>query len=231
MTALAPKGAEGRFETPEIRVDGRPKVTGTAQFLADRVPLRSLWMAVIRSPYPHALIRSVAIDVAQGMPGVHAVLTGRDVTGRRFGPRLQDWPVLAWDRARFVGDRVAAVAAETPEQAAAAALAVEVDYDELPAVISIDEAVAPEAAILHPDRATYTYFGAGQPAVPHPNVQGHTVAFKGDEDIEAVLRGAARVFEHTFTTMRQHQGHIEPHGAAVWIDAAERVHVATTNKG
>ena len=231
MTAIAPKEAAGRFETPEIRVDGRPKVTGTAQFLADRVPLGSLWMAVVRSPYPHALILPVATDVAKGMPGVHAVLTGHDVDGRRFGRRLQDWPVLARDRARFIGDRVAAVAAETPEQAAAAALAIDVDYDELPAVLSIDEAVGPGAPILHPEAATYTYLGPLRPAVPHPNLQGVTVAFKGDEDIEAVLRGAARVFDHTFTTTRQHQGHIEPHGASVWIDADGRIHVVTTNKG
>ena len=231
MTAVAPREAAGRFATPEIRVDGRAKVTGTAQFLADRVPLDSLWMAVVRSPYPHARIRSISVDAALAMPGVHAVITGGDVAGRRFGRRLQDWPVLAWDRARFIGDRVAAVAADTPEQAAAAALAVDVDYEELPAVLSIDEAGAPDAPILHPDRKTYTYFGPHPPAVPHPNVQGVTIAFKGDEDIEAVLGGAARVFDHTFTTMRQHQGHLEPHGASVSIDADDVIHVVTTNKG
>ncbi len=97
-------------------------------------------------------------------------------------------------------------------------------------MLSIDQAIAPEAPVLHPDRGAYRYLGGVRPEVPHPNIQGRSLAVKGDPDIDAVLASSARVFEHEFTTARQHQGHLEPHGASVRIDADGRVHVLTTNK-
>jgi CO/xanthine dehydrogenase Mo-binding subunit len=230
MTIATPARATGPFAEPEVRVDGRLKVTGEARFLADRVPADTLWMASVRSPYPHARVLHVATDAARVMPGVRAVLTGADLPDVRFGRRLQDWPILAFDRVRFVGDRVAAVAADTPAQAAAAAAAIAIDYEELPPILSIDAATAPGAARIHPDARAYRYLGGDRPPVPHPNVQGHTLTVKGTADIEAVLARADRVFEHRFTTGRQHQGHLEPHGASVWFGPDGVVHVLTTNK-
>ena len=93
------------------RVDGAEKVTGTAQFTAD-VPLPGiLWGKVLRSIYPHARIVRIDASKAKQVPGVVTVLTGADVQGVRYGRRVRDVPVLAEDRVRFVGEKVAAVAA------------------------------------------------------------------------------------------------------------------------
>src|SRR5439155_17966575 len=111
--------------TPEWRVEGRDKVTGAARYAADITRPGMLHAAFVGSPFPHARVASVDVEAARKMPGVRAVLTGADVRPARFGRRLQDWPVLAWDRVRFIGDRVAAVAAGPGEggQPPAAAIA------------------------------------------------------------------------------------------------------------
>ena len=93
-----------------------------------------LYARFLMSPYPHARIGGIDTSAAKAVPGVHAVLTGRDVGPRRFGRLLFDWPVLAWDRVLFVGERVAAVAAETREAADEAIGLIRVEYEELPAV-------------------------------------------------------------------------------------------------
>src|SRR4051812_8660380 len=98
---------------PEKRVDGRLKVTGAARYTADLDPPGTLWARFLLSPHPHALIKRIDASEARAVPGVQAVLTGADIGLRRFGRHLFDCPVLAVDRVRYVGDRVAAVAAET----------------------------------------------------------------------------------------------------------------------
>jgi CO/xanthine dehydrogenase Mo-binding subunit len=114
---------------PEYRVEGHLKVTGRARYAADARQAGMLHAVYVRSPYPHAVIRSIDTSAAQAVPGVHAVLTGMDLPEHaRFGRRLQDWPVLARDRVRFIGDRVAAIAAETRQAAEAAAQQVRVVY-------------------------------------------------------------------------------------------------------
>src|SRR5688500_17263535 len=180
------------FETPEWRVEGRDKVIGAALYAADIKREGMLHAAFVGSTYPHARVVSVDAGAARGMPGVRAVITGTDVRPARFGRRLQDWPVLAWDRARFIGDRVAAVAADTPEQAEAAAAAIAVEYEELPAVLDPEAALAPDATVLHPEPAEYKYFGGARPDRPHPNVQGHVVHEHGD--VAAGFESAVAVF-------------------------------------
>ena len=141
-----------------------------------------------------------------------------------------DWPLLAWDRVRFVGDPVASVAAESMDIAEAALNAIEVDYEELPALFDPEIALAADAPILHADDGGYTYFGPARPARSHPNVQGETTVTKGARDLEPIFTAAHRVYEHTFTTPRQHQGYIEPHACTVWVDAQGVVQVRSTNK-
>ena len=139
------------FATPERRVEGREKVTGAAEYAADFVREGRLHAAFVGSPYPHARVLSADTAAARAVPGVRAVLTGADVRPARFGRRLQDWPVLAWDRVRFVGDRVAAIAADTLDAAEEAAALVDVKYEELPAVFDPEAALAPDApALLNP---------------------------------------------------------------------------------
>ncbi|TME26944.1 MAG: hypothetical protein E6I75_25490 [Chloroflexi bacterium] len=105
------------FDEPEYRVEGPLKVTGSARYTADVQMPGTLWLAYARSPRPHARILSVDTSAAKQVPGVHAVLTGADIGDVRFGRRLLDWPALARERVRMVGDRVAAVAAETRDAA------------------------------------------------------------------------------------------------------------------
>src|SRR5207237_5767979 len=122
-----------------------------AQYAADVAREGMLHAAFVGSPYPHARIVSVDASAARAVAGVRAVITGADVRGHRFGRRLQDWPVLAWERARFIGDRVAAVAADTLDAAEEASRLIAVEYEELPAVPDPERAPEPGAALVHPD--------------------------------------------------------------------------------
>lgn len=215
---------------PEHRVEGVLKVTGTARYTADISLPGMLRVRFLTSPFPHALIRSIDTSAAKAVPGVHAVLTGQDIGPRRFGKVLYDQPVLAYERVRFVGERVAAVAAETLEAAEEAVRRIRVEYEELPAVMDGEEALKEGAPILHPDAADYYYALGQRPPVPHPNLQGYRVHQKGASDLEAIFANAYRVFESVYRHARQHQGYIEPHACIVWIDEAGLVRVYTTNK-
>src|SRR5262245_28536935 len=120
---------------PVPRIEGPAKVTGAEQFAADVTPPGMLWCKLLLSPLPHARITRIDTRRAAALPGVHAVLTGRDLPpDTRIGRRMRDMPVLAIDRVRYVGDRVAAVAADSADLAAEALDLIDVDYDELPTV-------------------------------------------------------------------------------------------------
>jgi CO/xanthine dehydrogenase Mo-binding subunit len=222
-----------RLEDPELRVEGLDKVTGVARYTGDRVVPGALVVRYRYADVTHGRIRRIDSRRAEAVTGVRAVLTGRDTTGLRAGRRLQDWPLLAWDRVRFAGERVAAVAAETEAAAEAAVSAIEVEYDELPAVLDPVAALAADAPVLHPDAAGYRYLGAQRPATSHPNVQGELVVRKGaatDAEVDTALAQAPIVVEDEFETGRQHQGYLEPHGAVVVPGADGQVTVITTNK-
>src|SRR5438445_6531465 len=188
--------ASDLLERPERRIDGDAKTTGRATYAADLAVPGALHAAFVRSPFPHARIVSVDASRARALAGVRAVLTGADVKGQRLGRRLQDWPVLCWDRVLFVGDRVAAVAADDREIAEEAVRLIAVEYEELPALLDLDTALRPDAPALHPDAASYRFLeGRGdRPAVPHRNHQGHVVESHGD--LAAAFARAARIFEH-----------------------------------
>ena len=192
-----------------------------------------LFAAFVQSPHAHARIRSIDVAAARGMPGVKAVLTGADIGRRCFGRQLYDWPVLAVDVVRFAGDRVAAVAAETREAAECAARAIDVDYEELPALLDAREALAEDAPVLHPEWASYFFSylqGKPSPTYAHPNIHGNVVLTRGEHDLESIFAGAHRVFEHHFETPRQHAAYIEPQATLVWIDGSGIVHVQSPNK-
>jgi CO/xanthine dehydrogenase Mo-binding subunit len=214
-----------RFADPDVRVDGAAKVSGQATYTADfRLP-GMLWAAFANSPFPHARIVAIDTTAARAVPGVRAILTGADIGPLRFGRKLFDRPVLAYDLVRFVGDRVAAVAAETKEAAEEAARLIDVTYEELPGVYTPQDALAPDAPILHPDADAYLFQNETRPPRAHPNIQGTITHTKGDADLEPHFAAAYRVFEHRFRTPRQHCGYLEPHATMVWIDAAGVVHI------
>jgi CO/xanthine dehydrogenase Mo-binding subunit len=116
---------------PATRIEGWGKVTGATQYTADVALPGTLWGRALRSPFPHARIIRVDTSRVRQVPGVHAVLTGADVRGIRYGRRLFDVPVLAEDRVRFAGERVAAVAAEDRDAAEEALVRIDVEYEEL----------------------------------------------------------------------------------------------------
>jgi CO/xanthine dehydrogenase Mo-binding subunit len=221
------------FGTPEVRIEGRDKVSGRMQYTADIHRPNELWAAYATSPYAFAKIVKIDTTAALAVEGVRAVLTSADIGVRRLGRNIYDWPVLAYEVVRFVGDRVAAVAAETREAAERAALLIEVEYEELKPVLDPFEALKPDAPILHPDHDQYlwkAYVGKTPPKRAHPNVQGGNAMRKGEADLEPIFAQAHRVFEHSFVTPRQHAGFIEPKSTVVWIDQDETVHVVTPNK-
>ncbi len=208
------------------RVDGPQKVTGQAAYSADVALPGTLWGAILRSPLPHARIMTIDTARARRLPGVHAVLTGRDQPPILFGRSLSDIPPLAPDVVRFVGDRVAAVAAEDRDSAEEALGLIEVDYEELPAVFDPLEAMRPDAPALHPDFASY--HGAPERPDPRPNVCSYERLEKGD--VDQALAEAELVLEQTYSTPMQHQVYIEPHTCLVWSQPDGAVHVWASNK-
>jgi CO/xanthine dehydrogenase Mo-binding subunit len=232
-TTIAHPRAPGVLGTNEIRVEGRDKVSGRMQYTADVKRPNMLWAAFTTSPYAHAKIVAIDTAAAKAVAGVRAVLTGADIGPHRFGRNLADWPVLACEKVLLIGDRVAAVAAETREAAEEAARLVDVTYEELPALLDPLAALEPDAPVLHPDRASYfhaAYAGKEPMPLPHLNLQGWNRVDRGERDLEAIFASAHRVFEHRFVTPRQHAGYIEPRSTLVWIDDDGTIHMQSPNK-
>ena len=215
-------------ESDEYRIEGRAKVSGEAAYSADAHVPGMLYAAFATSSRPHARIVRIDVAAAADAPGVRAVLTGADIGDHRLGRCLLDWPVLAYERVRFIGEYVAAVAADTPAHAQAAAALIDIEYDDLDAVFTPDEALAPGAPVLHESAESYPFLGGKRRVPSHPNVQGEERVGQGD--IDAAFRDAARIFEHRFTTPRMHTGYIEPRATVVWIDGDDIAHVISTNK-
>ena len=149
--AAAPTALEnGSVGENARRVDGAPKVTGAFTYGSDLRVEGMLQGATLRSPYPSARIRSIDVSRAEAAPGVHAVLTAADVPGKpTYGLEFSDQPVLASDVVRYEGEPVAVSAAETLEQARTAAELVEVDYEPLPAVADMEDALRPGGYQVH----------------------------------------------------------------------------------
>ena len=198
------------------RIDGVDKVTGRTRFGADMTLPGMICGAVLRSPHPHAELRRVDTKKAEKMPGVYAVLTGKDFPRDDLG----GVPVLARDRVRHQGEAVAAVAAETLEQANAALARIEVEYRPLPLVSDVRQAIAPGAPVIHehsedPER---------------PNVCA-VVESKRGEGVAAFAQ-ADHVFEDTFETPWLHQGFLETHYAIARAEPGSgRLTVWTSTQG
>src|SRR5262249_45741257 len=205
------------------------KVTGKTKYAAD-LPFEGLsWAKVLRSPIPHGRIKNIDTSKAKALAGVRAVLTGADVPSVFVGTRLKDLPVLANDKVRFVGDAVAAVAADSEALAEEALALIDVEYQELPAVYDPEEALKPSAPLIHEDRSKYKNAPKLPEGVSGHNLQSHVVWKNGD--IEAGFAKAARVFEHTFRTPLSHHGYIEPCACTVHVHGDGRVEVWAANKG
>jgi CO/xanthine dehydrogenase Mo-binding subunit len=209
------------------RVEGELKVSGQLMYADDLALPGLLYVAVVRSPYPHARIISIDIEGAQKVPGVHLVLTGGDVADTRFGRAIHDVPILAVDKTRFAGEMVVAVAAESAAVAEEAAALVDVQYDPMPAVFDPVEALKPGSPAVHD--TPWAYAGAARGPEAPVNLVGRAISAAG-EDVEAALAASDRVFEHTFCTQAQHHGYLEPHSCTVAVEPDGHVKIWSCNK-
>jgi CO/xanthine dehydrogenase Mo-binding subunit len=210
------------------QIHGPDKVTGRTRFAADVDLPGLLWGKILRSPYPHARIRRIDAAAAWHVPGVKAVVTGQDAPGLLMGKVLRDMPVLCWDRVRYIGDRVAAVAAETPDAAEEALTRIEVDYEVLPAVFDPLEAMRPEAPLLHDDVASYP--GAPLHVLATDVHNGQTRLRWAKGDVAEGFRQADVVLEHTFAVPSRHQGYLEPFTSVLAIHEDGRIQVWCSSK-
>ncbi len=206
-----------------VRPDGVDKVTGRAQYGADQNLPGLLFGAYVRSPHGHARIKRIDTSAAERMVGVLAVCTGADFpsVGREAivgGEGAGDFAdlatnVMARDKVRYHGHAVAAVAATSQSIADAAAAAVVVEYEVLPMVLSLDEALADNAPLV--DETLMTQ-GLAAPATKPSNVASRMELKRGD--IAQGFASADVVVEATYTTPTVHQGYIEPHACTVRIN-------------
>jgi CO/xanthine dehydrogenase Mo-binding subunit len=194
------------------RRDGREKVRGEAEFAGDIVVPHMLHGKVLRSPLPHARIASLDARAAEAIPGVVCVLTGADLhdLDPYWGHAIRDRPIVAIDKVRFAGEPVAAVAAEDEATALAALDAIRVEYEELPVVGTVDEALAPDAPLIHDTPLRPGLFhGLGELPPREGNV---CYRFKMDRgEVEAVIAHADLVVEGEFTFPAVYQYAMETH--------------------
>jgi CO/xanthine dehydrogenase Mo-binding subunit len=131
------------------QIDAREKALGLTEFVSDIKLPGMLHGRILRSPFPHAWVRHIDTSKARALPGVKAVITAEDTPRIPFGPRTEDWMILALDKVRFIGDEVAAVAAVDEDTAEEALDLIRVEYEELPAVFDPLEAMKPGAPLIH----------------------------------------------------------------------------------
>src|SRR5829696_1719179 len=211
------------------RPDGADKVTGRAAYAADTTMPGMIWGKVLRSPHPHARIRGIDTVKAEALPGVKAVVTARDIVdfpvdkSVMLGIQDMRWMcrnVMAREKALFPGHPIAAVAATTEAIAAKACALIEVDYEVLPWTVEIDDAIKPDAPILH----DFMKF-EGKPS----NIGGRLELKKGD--IAEGFKEAEIIIERTFTTRPVHQGYIEPHACLVSVAADNKTTIWSSSQG
>jgi CO/xanthine dehydrogenase Mo-binding subunit len=216
------------------RPDGADKVTGRAAFGADFSQPGMLVGKVLRSPHPHARIKSINLEKAAALPGVKAVMTSKDLVEFHWDKpailgiqdlRFNSRNVMARDKALYAGHAVAAVAATSASIASRALKLIEVDYEVLPWVIDVDEAMQPGAPILH----QHMHAAAPKGPATTSNVAGkleHTLG-----NIEAGFAAAEVVVERSFKTKPVHQGYIEPHACLVSVNKDGQVTIWSSSQG
>ena len=222
--------------TRPIRPDGADKVTGRAVYGADFDASGLLHGYILRSPHAHARIRRIDTSSAEALPGVHAIVTNADFGSTRDavvdlgeGATSLKWlrdNVLASDKALYKGHAVAGVAAVSAHVAQEAADLIEVDYEVLPPVITVEDAMADGATILHDDLQTEEL---GEQTDTVSNVAQHFQHKKGDT--AAGFAEADVLLEREYRAKTVHQGYIEPHNGAAHWNPDGRLHVWCSTQG
>ena len=203
------------------RIDAEAKVRGQAVFATDMNLPDQAYLKMLMARRPHAIVKRVDTRAAQALPGVLAVLTAQDVPCNEFGYYSYDQPVFCGagpkpftERVRFVGDRVAAVVAESEAIAARACALIEVDYEDLPAVCDVEDAMRPDAPVLHPDVGS--------------NVFGHHKLYNGD--LQAGFAQCDVILEAVLNTPAQEHAFLQTESGLAYIDEEGRVAVITTGQ-
>lgn len=242
MPQTAPKIAPPLVQTvtlPEWKVVGQPErkvdaiklVQGKPAFTADIDQRGMLVAKVLHSPYAHARIKRIDASRARNLPGVAAVLTWQDIPRVAFSTAGQSDPIpgpldtFSLDqKVRFVGDRVAFVAAETAEIAEQALRLIEVEYEPLPAVLDPADALRPGAPRIH-DEAEYVNFAESDPS---RNLAAQIEIDIGD--VEKGFREADFIFEGDYEVPKVQQAHIEPHVVVTYWDEDDRLVIRTSTQ-
>lgn len=237
MNDMAPIGQDFRVVgTRPVRPDGIDKVTGKAVFGPDFVTAGMLQGAVLRSPHAHARIRSIDTSRAEALPGVKAVVTAADfpdiaalemAIGEGSG-NIADLSrnCMARDKVLYEGHAVAAVAASSTHIARAALALIDVDYEVLPHVIALEDAIRPDAPVLHEGM-----FTAGvEPKPDKPSNLAMRFAMEHGDTAEA-LAGAAAVSIGRYTTPPVHQGYIEPHACVASVNPDGQAQLWVSSQG
>jgi CO/xanthine dehydrogenase Mo-binding subunit len=196
------------------RIDAKDKVTGQAKYCADFSLPNMLHGKILRSPYAHARIINIDTSQAEKLPGVRAVVTGKD-TGNAymFGIDIYDEPILSWDNIiRFAGQEVAAVAAVDEATATAALELIKVEYEELPAVFDAKEAIKPGAPQVHPELAEVKN-----------NIGFEVTIERGD--IEKGFKEADVIVQDSFVTAQVNQCYMEPDACLATYDSTGKLTV------
>ena len=196
--------ADGRFIGANVRrIDAPSKVSGALKYAGDMVMPGMLHMAVLRSPHPHARIVSIDTADAETMPGVEGVITCADVPGEDgFGVFVHDQPVMARGKVRYVGEAVAAIAAQDEVTARRARDKIKVRYEPLPAVFDPEAAMRPGAPVLHdyaPD-----------------NLTTHIPIRVGN--VEHGFAGSDLIVEETYSTQQVEHAYLEPEAGLAYVD-------------
>ena len=209
------------------RVDARAKLTGQGLYAAD-VELPGMHhVAVVRSHVPRGRIVAVDCRAALATAGVTGVFTGRDIGLMLYGRRVRDVPVLAVDEVRFVGERVAAVVAESRSAAEKAAATVILEVEELPSTLDAEQALTPGSPMVH--ETPWAYPGAVvSEADPH-HLQSRVRHGRLDE-VERRLAASGHVVDHVYSFASGHQGYLEPQTCVASVDSEGTAHVWMANK-
>jgi CO/xanthine dehydrogenase Mo-binding subunit len=214
MITVDTRAAEqGLIGTSAPRLDAWEKVTGKVLYAGDMTMPGMLHAKILWSAHAHARIRSIDISAARALPGIHAVLTHEDVPGpNRYGVAVLDQRVLAQDKVRSFADAVAIVAADSEEAAREAVERIVVDYDPLPGVFTIEDALAP-----------------GAPRVNDAdNLFQHTTVRKGN-----IVEGFAQadlIVEHTYRTQSMDHMPMEPEAGLAYVDSMGVLNILTATQ-
>jgi putative selenate reductase molybdopterin-binding subunit len=207
------------------RTDAVERVTGRAVYGEDvRLP-RMIYGALVRSPVPHAKIVSIDMTEALALPGVKAVVTGRDTEMGYYGYEVRDQRIFALEKVRYVGEPIAAVAATTPDMAREAASLVKVTYEELPAVFDPEAALAHDAPLVHDSLDDYE--------IDWETERGGNLCYKlelAGGDIEQGFAESECIVEGAYETPVAHPGSIEPHSSTAMVDDSGRATIWTTTQ-